>query len=65
MEIKEYREKNIKELRKLVTDHKAEIVKTVRNVVLQKEKNIHKPRVLKKELARMLTVIREKEILEE
>lgn len=55
------KKKNISE-RKLVLEKKKELALFMSEIVLQKEKNVKKGMLLRKEIARMLTLLREKEI---
>ena len=65
MTIADYRSKTKEQLQKSITDLKKDITKSVEDVYLQNEKNVRKPRFMRKQLAQILTVLREKEILEE
>lgn len=56
--------KTIKELEKLALDKKLAAKKGKIEVAAGKEKNIKSAFLLRKEIARILTLIREKEILE-
>lgn len=58
------KEKTIKELVKLASDKRAEAVKNKMKVLGGKEKNLKVYRNSRREIAKILTLIREKEILE-
>lgn len=55
------KKKNIGE-KELVLEKKKELALFVSEIVLQKEKNVKKGKLLRREIARMLTLLREKEI---
>ncbi len=63
MNAKDLRQKDIQEL----TEDRKNLEKEIRDVSLNtlqgKEKNVRKARLLRKDLSRILTVIKEKEIL--
>ena len=63
-DFKELKGKTIKELVKLASDKKAEAVKNKMKVLGGKEKNLKVYRNFRREIAKILTLIREKEILE-
>ncbi|MFH1864014.1 MAG: 50S ribosomal protein L29, partial [bacterium] len=56
--------KSPKELMKMVAEKKKELAVFTSGVVLQKEKNVKKGKLARKEIARILTLLREKEISE-
>ena len=58
------KEKTIKELTKMVSVKKAEATKKKMEILSGKEKNLKLHRNLRSEVAKILTLIREKEILE-
>ncbi|NBO17369.1 MAG: 50S ribosomal protein L29 [Proteobacteria bacterium] len=60
---KELRNLNISDLEKLITDKKSEILETSKKVAKGSEKNVKKINNLKKELARMLTILNELKII--
>ena len=67
MKRKDYTElkgKTVKELVKLASTKKAEAVKSKMKILGGKEKNIKLYRQIRAEIAKILTLIREKEILE-
>ena len=67
MKRKDYTElkgKTIKELIKMASDKKTESVKEKMKILGGKEKNLKVSRNLRAEIAKILTLIREKEILE-
>jgi ribosomal protein L29 len=63
-EFTELRSKDIKVLQKLVFEKKAEAVKTKVGMSAGKEKNLKIFRNLRREVAQILTLIKEKEIAE-
>jgi ribosomal protein L29 len=56
--------KSIKELKGQTSNLRQKLIETEMAVVIGKEKNLKKAKNLKREIARTLTLIREKEILE-
>jgi ribosomal protein L29 len=63
MELTELRQKNNQELQELLSKKKKEYQDVVADVFQSKEKNVKKPSTIRKVMARINTVIREKEIL--
>lgn len=63
-ELNELKSKNIKELEKIVFSKKLESEKAKINALGGKEKNLKVGRNLRREIAKILTLIREKEIIE-
>jgi len=63
-ELNDLRIKDIKSLRKLAMDKKAEAAKKKMEIVGSKEKNLKSTNNLRHDLAQILTLIREKEIME-
>ncbi|MDP1759914.1 MAG: 50S ribosomal protein L29 [Candidatus Woesebacteria bacterium] len=63
-EFKSIKIKEIKELKNLVSKKKLELIKNQVKMLSGKEKNLKKIWALKKEIAQLLTVIKEKEFLE-
>jgi len=63
-EIQDLRGKTQAELKKKAEDKRLELSKIVANLKASKEKNLKKAKNLRRELAQILTVLREKEILE-
>jgi ribosomal protein L29 len=57
--------KTIKELTKMASDKKMEAIKKKMEILGGKEKNLKLHRQIRAEVAKILTLIREKEILEE
>lgn len=57
----EYRKKTIEELKLLVVDKEKEVQDIAMKILKDKEKNVKKVTVIKKDIARILTVIKEKE----
>ncbi len=62
---KELRNLNISDLEKMIVDKKSEIIELSKKVAKGSEKNVKKVGILKKELARMLTVLNELKIIGE
>lgn len=62
-DITELRSKKLEELVRQVSDKKIDLVKTHANMKVAKEKNIRKARTLRGEIAKILTIIREKQLL--
>ena len=62
---KELRNLNITDLEKMIAEKKAEISEVSKKVIKGSEKNIKKVGLLKKELARMMTVLNEFKIIKE
>ena len=56
--------KEIKELKDLVSKKKLELIKNQVKILSGKEKNLKKIWGLRKEIAQVLTIIKEKELLE-
>lgn len=63
-EFNDLRGKDIKDLRKLVMDKKLESEKAKMKILSGKEKNFKVKKNLSSEIAKILTLIREKEIIE-
>ncbi len=59
------REKSQKELEKVVKEKKLELLKIGADLKANREKNFKKAKNLRHELAQVLTIIREKELMEE
>ncbi len=62
-EIKTMRGKTLKELMKLVSEKKSELLKFSSKKVSSGEKNLKKGRILRKEIAQILTLVKEMEII--
>jgi len=60
--ISDLRLKKTDELKKLISEKKKEIALFMSEIVLQKEKNVKKGMLLRKEVARMLTILSERDI---
>ncbi len=60
MKIAELRQKSIKELKELMITTKKELGEVSLNVLHGKEKNIKKAFMIRKDIARMLTLVGEK-----
>jgi len=56
------KKKNIGE-KELVLEKKKKLALFMSEIVLQKEKNVKKGRLLRREIARMLTLLRERDIV--
>ena len=63
--IKELRANEIGQLNKLVAEKKLEIIKVKAQMAAHKEKNLKSVRNLRKDLAQILTIIGEKELLDQ
>lgn len=57
------RAREVKELKTLLEKKRKELVETRFDLKLKKKKNVHQAQVIRKEIARTLTIIREKELL--
>ncbi len=55
--------KKTEDLRKIVSEKKLELMKLLSNKASKGDKNLKKGRNLKKEIAQILTIIKEKEII--
>jgi len=62
-DFKNIKTKKVEDLKKTVSEKKHELMKLLSNKVSKAEKNLKKGRNLKKEIAQILTVIREIEII--
>lgn len=62
---KDLRNLNISDLEKMISEKKAEISDTSKKVIKGSEKNVKKVGLLKKELARMNTILNEFKIIKE
>lgn len=62
-DLKSWRGKKVEELKKVVIEKRLLTLKTMVKVKAGQEKNLKKAKNLKKELAQMLTIIRESEII--
>jgi len=66
MKIKEYkdlRNKEIKDLNKIFLEKRDMLRQTILNIKTGSEKNVKKGAILKNEIAKILTLIKEKEII--
>ena len=66
MKIKEFKDLKLKDasvLVKIVNDKKKELEKAMVEIKVTKEKNLKKAKMVRREIAQLLTVIREKEII--
>jgi ribosomal protein L29 len=63
-EFNDLRMKDIKTLRKLATEKKIEAAKKKMEIIGSKEKNLKSTNNLRHDLAQILTLVREKEIME-
>ena len=64
MELNKLREKTLKQLKVQVAKDKLELMRIKSKVMVGKEKNLKKIKNLKREIAQTLTIIREKELIE-
>lgn len=64
-DFQDLKNKDIKDLRKMVFAKKAEAAKKKMEILGSKEKNLKSFRNERRDIARILTLIREKEIIEE
>jgi len=62
---KELRNLNIQELEKMISEKKSEISEFSKKLIKGSEKNVKKVSLLKKDLARMLTILNELKIIKE
>lgn len=60
IDMMEFRKKNIEDLKKEIKSVKKDLQKTVSDIMQKKEKNIKKAGLLKKDIARIKTLISEK-----
>ncbi|RJR26389.1 50S ribosomal protein L29 [candidate division WWE3 bacterium] len=65
MKVAELREKTKQELVEMITKLTTDIKTSTLDILKRKEKNVKKPRLLRKDLARITTVLNEKKVLEE
>jgi len=63
-ELKDLRGKEVKELSAFVAKKKLEVIKNAVKISGAKEKNLKLSRIAKKEIAQILTIIKEKKIKE-
>ena len=64
-EYKEIKDKEMKDLKKVVEEKRTKLRKFLIDLKTGSEKNVKKGAILRDEIAKILTLIREKEILEE
>lgn len=62
-EIKTMRGKTQKELNKLISEKKNELLKSISKKVSEGDKNLKKARNIRKEIAQILTLVKEMEII--
>ena len=60
----EVKAKDIKEMEKILSEKKIDIIKTRAQVVTSKEKNLKKIKMAKRDISQISTIIREKQIAE-
>lgn len=65
MKIKEIAEKKDKELDKFIADQKAKLLKSSFDVATKESGKVRELRAIKKDIARALTVKRERELIQE
>ncbi len=63
MKHEELRKKNLEELRKMASDLEKKIADEYFDMRMGKEKDVRKPRNLRRELAILMTIIKEKELV--
>jgi len=63
-EMNEVKAKDIKEMEKIISEKKIDIIKTRAQVVTSKEKNLKKIKMAKRDISQISTIIREKQIAE-
>jgi ribosomal protein L29 len=61
-ELTELRSKELGELIKLIKDKKEKLTKLTPEIAIGKEKNLKKAAILRKEIAQILTIVKEKEM---
>lgn len=64
-ELRDLRTKDLKEIEKLVITKKLELIRGKAEGKVGKEKNLKKAKNLRRDISQLLTVIREKEIIED
>lgn len=62
-DFKSLKTKKVEELKKIVSEKKLELLKLLSNKVSKGDKNLMKGRNLKKEIAQILTLVKEMEII--
>lgn len=62
METKELRQKNTQELKEMISKLLKELKEAAGNILQKKEKNVKKARQLRREIARIKTLITESEV---
>lgn len=62
-ELSDLRKKDIKELKKMTTDKKHDLAKTLTELAVGKEKNLKKAKNLRLDIARIATIIQEADIV--
>lgn len=60
---KNLKTKKIEDLKKMISEKKLELIKLLSNKVSKGDKNLKKGRNLKKEIAQILTLVRESELV--
>lgn len=63
-EMNEVKAKDIKEMEKILSEKKTDIMKTRAQIVASKEKNLKKIKMAKRDISQISTIIREKQIAE-
>jgi len=63
-EMNELKAKDIKEMEKILSEKKTDIMKTRAQIVASKEKNLKKIKMAKRDISQISTIIREKQIAE-
>lgn len=62
--LSKFRSKSIKDLEKIVADKRLELIRTKADIISAREKNLKKSKTLRRELSQILTLLREKKIIE-
>ena len=63
-EMNELKAEDIKEMEKILSEKKTDIMKTRAQIVASKEKNLKKIKMAKRDISQISTIIREKQIAE-
>jgi ribosomal protein L29 len=63
-ELKNLKTKQKKELRKMIDEKKRDLTKSLSELKAGREKNFKKPKSIRRDIAQILTVVREKELME-
>lgn len=63
MKADELRQKSIDELKRLLEKQRLDIEKLMSEIIQKKEKNFNKAKIMRNDIARIMTVIEEKKII--